>query len=192
MELYEAIEKRRSIRKFKPDPVPRETLNRILQKAIWAPSGNNLQPWEFIVVTGSKKEELAKSYGRITEFGFPPAGIRTEAQERFLEWAKTLGGAPVAVVALSPVHGDPLTRKMNLESVTAAFTYLLLAATAEGLGTCWMTGPLRNEKEVRRILEIPDDKEIVAITPLGYPDEDPVPPPRKDPELKEKVKWFGF
>lgn len=192
MELYTAIEKRRSIRKFKPDPVPRETILRILQKATWAPSGQNLQPWEFIVVSGPKKEELAQSYGRITEFGLPPSGSRNEGQQRFIEWARTLGGAPVAIVALTPVHGDPLTRKMNLESVCAAFAYLLLAATAEGLGTCWMTGPLRNEREIRRILNIPDDREIVAITPLGYPDEEPLPPPRKDPEMKDKIHWIGL
>lgn len=169
--------------------VPRETIGKILEYAMWAPSGLNWQPWEFMIVTGAKKDELAASYGRITEFAMPPAGQRTPDQEKFLQWAKTFGGAPVAIVALTPVHGDPATRKMNLESVAAAFSYLLLAATAEGLGTCWMTGPLRNEREVRRILEIPDDKEIVAITPLGYPDEEPVAPPRRDPQ--EKVKWIG-
>ncbi|MGI9950923.1 nitroreductase family protein [Moorellaceae bacterium AZ2] len=190
MDLYEAIRKRRSIRKYKPDMVPRETIARLLEQAMWAPSGLNWQQWEFMVVTGPKKEELAASYGRITEFGFPPAGQRTPAQESFIQWAKTLGGAPVAIVALTPAYGDPAVRKMNLESVSAAFAYLLLAATAEGLGTCWMTGPLRNEKEIRRILEIPDDKEIVAMTPLGYPDEEPAPPPRKDQQ--EKIQWLGF
>jgi nitroreductase len=68
---------------------------------------------------------------------------------------------------------------------------LLLAATALGLGTCWMTGPLRDEKTLHRILAIPDDKEIVAVTPLGYPEKFPQAPPRLDPALTQKVRWVG-
>lgn len=190
MELYEAIKTRRSIRKFKPDPVPREVITKILEMATWAPSGLNWQQWRFLVVTGAKKDEVARSYGRIVEFGMPPAGQRSPQQEGYLQWAKTLGGAPVVIVALSPAHGQPGTRKMNLESVAASFSHLLLAATNEGLGTCWMTGPLNNEAELRKVLAIPDDKEIVAITPLGYPAESPVAAPRKN--LDEVVTWIGF
>lgn len=158
--------------------------------ATWAPSGLNWQQWEFMVLAGVKKDELARCYGRIVELGMPPAGQRSPQQENFLQWARTLGGAPVAIVALTPVHGRPATRKMNLESVSAAFTHLLLAATSEGLGTCWMTGPLNNETELRQVLGIPDSKEIVAVTPLGYPDENPVAAPRKS--LNEIVTWIGF
>ncbi|WP_338825803.1 nitroreductase family protein [Neomoorella thermoacetica] len=190
LELYEAIKTRRSIRKFKPDPVPREVITKILEMATWAPSGLNWQQWHFLVVTGPKKDEVARSYGRIVEFGMPPAGQRSPQQEGFLQWAKTLGGAPVVIVALSPAHGHPALRKMNLESVAASFSHLLLAATSEGLGTCWMTGPLNNEAELRKVLAVPDDKEIVAITPLGYPAESPVAAPRK--KLDEVVTWIGF
>lgn len=190
MDLYVVIKERRSIRRYKPDMVPKEVITRILEMATWAPSGLNWQQWEFLVVTGPKKDALAASYGRIVEFGMPPAGQRTPQQEDFLHWARTLGGAPVAVVALTRAHGQPGTRKMNLESVAAAFTILLLAATNEGLGTCWMTGPLNNETELRKVLEIPADKEIVAVTPLGYPAESPAPAPRKP--LDEVVTWIGF
>ncbi|MDN5348008.1 MAG: hypothetical protein PWP65_1572 [Clostridia bacterium] len=85
----------------------------------------------------------------------PPPGQRSAEQEEFLQWARTFGGAPVVIVALTEAHGDPQTRKMNLESVCAAFSYLLLAATAEGLGTCWMTGLLRSETLVHKLLGIP-------------------------------------
>lgn len=66
---------------------------------------------------------------------------------------------------------------------------LLLAATALGLGTCWMTGPIRDEKTLRQILAIPDDREIVAVTPLGYPEKIPDAPRRHDPDLANKVRW---
>lgn len=190
MELYAAIKARRSVRQYKPDMVPREVISRILEMATWAPSGLNWQQWEFMVLSGPKKDELARSYGRIVEFSMPPEGKRTPQQEGFLQWARTLGGAPVAIVALTRAHGQPGIRKMNLESVAAAFTHLLLAATNEGLGTCWMTGPLNNEAELRKILDIPAGKEIVAITPLGYPAESPEAAPRKS--LDEIVTWIGF
>jgi nitroreductase len=79
---------------------------------------------------------------------------------------------------------------MNLESVAAAFTQLLLAAANEGLGTCWMTGPLNNEAELRAVLDIPATKELVCLTPLGYADESPPAPARK--ALDECVTWVGF
>ncbi|MDD3023970.1 MAG: nitroreductase family protein, partial [Syntrophomonadaceae bacterium] len=66
---------------------------------------------------------------------------------------------------------------------------LLLAACAEGLGTCWMTGPLQDEAGIRKILDIGDDKELVALTPIGYPDMTPAAPDRVDPELKAKIRW---
>lgn len=84
---------------------------------------------------------------------------------------------------------SPALRKANLESASAAMENLLLAATALGLGTCWMTGPLRDEQALRGILAIPEVKEIVAVTPLGYPQGTPNDQPRLDPALKQKVWW---
>jgi nitroreductase len=81
---------------------------------------------------------------------------------------------------------------MVLESVAASFQNLLLAATAEHLGTCWMTGPLAKQKDIHAILDIPETKEIAAVTPVGYPDERPNPVSRKDAALQEKVRWVGF
>ncbi len=191
MELYQAIRGRRSIRKFKPDPVPKELVHKVLDAANWAPSGVNLQQWKFYVVSGPKRDQIAASYGRITERNYPPAGERSQQQESFLAWAKTYGGAPLIIVATMPRDDQqPRRRKMHLESVSAAFQNLLLAAYAEGLGTCWMTGPLAAEAELVEILQLPADEEIVALTPLGYPDQVVEEKPRLDPDLKEKVIWL--
>jgi nitroreductase len=67
---------------------------------------------------------------------------------------------------------------------------MLLAATALGLGSCWMTGPLEGEKYLHMVLEIPDNKEIVAISPIGYPAATPKPRLRLDPDLTRKVRWL--
>jgi len=187
VEFYEVIHQRRAIRKYKSDLVPREVLLRILDAANWAPSGMNLQQWEFIVVTGDKKKQLGESYAKAVE---SYSSTWEEKRRRsFLEFAQNYGEAPVVILALTKVAESPSERKMHLESVSAAFENLLLAACAEGLGTCWMTGPLQDETAVRRILDIPMEKEIVAVTPVGYPDMVAKAPPRQDPDLSSKVRW---
>lgn len=191
MDLYQAIRERRSIRKYKTDPIPQDVVLKVLDSANWAPSGVNLQQWKFYVVAGRKRDQIADSYGRMTEQNYPPAGKRTEQQETFLQWAKTYGGAPLIIVATMPREElQPRRHKMHLESVAAAFQNLLLAAHAEGLGTCWMLGPLVDEANIVSILDLPTDEEIVAITPLGYPAEVVAAKPRHDPDLQEKVVWL--
>ncbi|SDF83497.1 nitroreductase family protein [Sporolituus thermophilus] len=192
MDIYDVIKQRRSIRKYKADMVPRELVLKVLAAANWAPSGMNEQSWEFLVVGGSKLDELRDVCREVINLRLPPEAERTEQQKAFAHWYSTLGGAPLAVVQCCPRESDPARRKMVLESMAAAFQNLLLAATAEGLGTCWMTGPLAKQDKLHAILDIPESKEIVAVTPLGYPAETPAPVPRKDPELKEKVRFIGL
>jgi len=188
MEFYDVVYRRRSIRKYKADPVPRDVLMKVLDAANWTPSGMNLQQWKFVVVGGEKLKELGKSFSCFVE----SLQIEPERNQGMLQFARTFGGAPAVIIALAPAADDPNQRKMHLESVSAAFENMLLAACAEGLGTCWMLGPLLNEVEIRRILNIPDEKELVALTPIGYPDMEPAAPPRLDPGLKQKVTWVEY
>ena len=132
---------------------------------------------------------MGLSYGRVSE-QYTASWDDDQNRQRFINFAKTFGGAPLVVVALAPASSNPGLRKMHLESVSAAFENLLLAACAEGLGSCWMTGPLNDEPAIRSILEVPEEKEIVAVTPLGYPDQEAPPPPRVDPDLSVKVKYL--
>lgn len=185
MDLYQAIKGRRSIRKYKVDQVPQDVLLRVLDAANWAPSGVNLQQWKFYIVSGEKRDQIAASYGRMTEKNYPPEPERSEQQKFFAQWARTYGCAPLIIVATMPKEGSR-RGKMHLESVSAAFQNLLLAAYAEGLGTCWMTGPLADEDALNQIIQLPADEEIVALTPLGYPDQTAADKPRLDPDLKDK------
>ncbi|MBS7640006.1 MAG: nitroreductase family protein [Candidatus Bathyarchaeia archaeon] len=150
MDFYEVIRTRRSIRSYKPDPIPDDVLMRVLDAARIAPSGRNLQPWKFIVVRDAElKRRLA---------------IACHGQMFIAE-------APVVIVACGyNIHGNRgeyMGDLSMLVDVSIAFTHLILAARAEGLGTCWI-GSFSNE-EVKRILGIPEDVNVVAITPLGYP-----------------------
>ena len=156
MDLYEAIKGRRSVRRYKPDPVPRETLDRVLEMAIWAPSGMNRQNWHFVVVTGDKKDNMvnvaSKSYDHIEPVlkeVFASAPPVVEATKKFFQ---KLGGAPVLIFAYySPTRERHET---SVQTVAAAIQNLLLAAHAEGLGTCWMTGPLHVAEQINESLSI--------------------------------------
>jgi nitroreductase len=194
MEFFEVIKKRRSIRQFKPDSVSREDILKILDAANWAPSAMNLQQWEFIVVSKNRINSLGNNYKVIVD-DFTKDWEKTPdttilSRDEFLRFAANYGGAPNIIVVLTTKSDDPGYQKAHLESASAAMENMILAATALRLGTCWMTGPLHDEKALRQLLKIPDNKEIVAITPLGYPAIVPKPRPRLDPDLATKVQWL--
>ncbi len=153
MDFYEVVRTRRSIRSYKPDPIPEETLMRILDAARIAPSGSNRQPWKFIIV---KDETLKKRLAAACH------------NQTFI------AEAPVVIVACGyNIHwnrGGYMGDLSMLVDVSIAFTHLILAARAEGLGTCWI-GAFDNE-EVKKILGVPENVNVVAITPLGYPKDE--------------------
>lgn len=187
MEFFEVVKSRRAVRMYKPDPVEREHILKILDAANWAPSGMNKQQWEFMVVSGSKKAALGESYRKIAEKY--TRDWEESAKQKFIDYAATYGGAPVVIVVLTEASAIEPIRKMHLQSASAAMENLVLAARALGLGTCWMIGPLQDEAHIREVLGIPEGLEIVCVTPLGYPAEDPEPPARIDPDLAQKVRW---
>lgn len=158
MEFYEVLANRRSIRKYKSDPVEEDKINRILEAARIAPSAANRQPWHFLVIKDAAvKSRLKEAYGP--------------------EWFHT---APVVVCVCGEpdkawVRGDG--KNYVDVDVAIAFEHLVLAAAAEGLGTCWI-GAFQDRK-LKEILGLPKGIEPVAMTPLGYPDENPRPFSRK-------------
>ncbi|MEM2088210.1 MAG: nitroreductase family protein [Thermoproteota archaeon] len=167
MDVFEAIRTRRSIRSYLDKPVEKEKLLRILEAARLAPSAVNRQPWEFIVVTDPKiKEKLKSAYPR--------------------DWFYS---APVIIVAcVSP--SKAWVRKDGEEywkvDVAIAMQNLILAAWAEGLGTCWIGA--FDEYEVKKNLGIPQDMRVVVMTPLGYPAEEKEPVTDRKP-LSEIVHY---
>ena len=191
MEFFDLVKSRRSVRKYKDQTVDKEDILKILDAANWAPSAMNWQPWEFIVVSGKLIKFMGDSFKDVVE-KIMRESEETAFDEKFVDFAARYGGAPVVIVVLTRASEKPNVRKANLESTSAAMENLVLAATSLGLGTCWMTGPLHDENNLRHILDISPDKEIVAVTPLGYPDEVPEPHPRVDAELKQKVRWLGY
>ncbi|MEO0025660.1 MAG: nitroreductase family protein [candidate division WOR-3 bacterium] len=171
MEFYEVIRKRLSVRAYKPDPVPEEVLNRILDAGRLAPSAKNLQPWKFIIIRDEKIRQALVPACRNQQFiAQAPVVICACA---LLEQAwKGMGGYWSAAEI----------------DVTIALEHIILAAASEGLGTCWIGAFI--EDEVKKVLAIPEGVKPVALTPLGYPAQEPRPRPRK--ELKEIVCYERY
>ena len=145
MDALEAIKKRRSVREYTGDPIPRQDLEKIVDAGRLAATGYNHQPWDFIVVT--KKEMIEQ--------------LKVAAQ-----WMDK-AGAIIAVVL------DP-TSKYWLEDGAAAVENILIASTALGYGSCWLEGyTLPREEEFKALLGVPEDKRLLTLVPIGVPVEWP-------------------
>lgn len=190
MDLYEAIHHRRSHRLYKPDLPPREVLERVINAALWAPSGTNAQAWEITVMAGRMREEFVALASHSITHLLPllrAAALPEKAQQMVARFFSDLGGAPVVIAVTIFKSPDPHMNIANIQSGAALMQNLLLAAHAEGLGTCWMTGVNYVEKEILDFLGKPD-QQLLAITPIGYSAKEPPIPPRKPRE----VRWLGF
>ena len=196
--LLRWIESRRSIREFDDRPVPRPLLERILHTACAAPSAHNSQPWRFAVVSAG--EERRKLAGRMAdEFrrDLRADGLKeADVEVRVARAVERLQRAPAAVILCGTMGGadphadqrrDQAEQTMALQSVSLAGGQLLLAAHAEGLGACWMCGPLFAPQAVREMLRLPADWEPQALIVLGWPAEQPAPRDRRP--FEDTVVW---
>lgn len=168
MSLYELILSRRSIRQFKPEPVSRSILEKLINAARLAPSGANLQPLEFVAVD---EEEVRKRL-------FP-----------CLRWAAYIdpegnpqpGHEPVAYVVV--LVNLKLRKKGYERDVGAAVENMILTAWEERVGSCWIANA--DIKMIKDMLNVPEDYKVDSVLALGYPAEEPI-----TEELKESVKYW--
>jgi nitroreductase len=171
MMVLDVIRKRRSTRKYKSTPVSEDVFLRVMEAARLAPSGKNLQPWHFVVVKNqSLKVRLAAA----------------AAHQEFI------AEAPMVIVACAFPENSYARMGRYMKSwsvdVAVAVDHLMLQAQEEGLGTCWIGS--FHEGEVKAILDIPEHVRVLALTPLGYPDEEPRDRGRK--KLEEIVSYEKF
>ncbi len=207
MDLFDAIQGRKSIRRFKQQPVPDEDINKILDAGRLAPSANNTQPWSFVVI--KDKALLAKMAGAVREMidrMIPFAGDEKQAQRLAAykgSYYTFFEHAPVVIAVFMEGYSagtDRLLARMGysagdikrlrplpgLQSVSAAIQNMLLAVHALGYGSCWMTGPLVAQESFEKLLGYGKDKFIAALLPIGVPDENP--PARSRKPLEEVVR----
>ncbi|MBE0697505.1 MAG: nitroreductase family protein [Anaerolineaceae bacterium] len=162
MQVFEAIHARHTVRKFSGAPVPIEDIEKIVDAARLAASGNNRQPWEFIAVT---QPQVIEKLCVPTDHWLRKAGV------------------VIAVVM------DPESRWW-VEDGAAAVQNMLLACTALGYGACWMEGySLRNEELLRAVLAIPASRRLLTLLAIGVPEKTPV---KEKKTLSEVLYWQRY
>lgn len=194
MDLFDAIQGRKSIRKFKRAPVPDEDINKILDAGRRAPSASNIQPWRFVVIKDKALlAKMANAAREMVDRMIPFAEDEKQAQ-RLAAYKGTFytffEHAPVVIAVFMEGYDagtERLLAKMGysaedvkrlrpapgLQSVSAAIQNMLLAIHAHGYGSCWMTGPLVAQEAFEKLLGYGKDTFIAALLPIGVPDENP-------------------
>jgi nitroreductase len=212
-DILEVIRTRKSIRRYKPDPIPDEILGKVLEAARWAPTGENYQPWRLIVI---KNPETKNKIGNLAKLG---SGSRMtawyclgEMQRRFeeiqdpvrraevlrfmysgevSEFAKQ---APVVITVIGTLMEGSVDVPYDL---SACIENMLLEAHSLGLGACWVHGPVastRDAAKFKKILKIPTgmgEYKVIAYVALGWPAEARKHPRPKKP-LEDLVYWEEF
>ncbi|AFQ42462.1 nitroreductase family protein [Desulfosporosinus meridiei] len=191
MELLEAMKARRSIRKFKSDPIPESQITQLIESARLAPSGSNLQPTRFVVI---KSETARAQLSEATPLPFVSqapviiaccidteslSGIGTRARE--LMEAGAFKDTP-----LEKMDTESYAKRRPMDQATAeaylrlnaaiAIDHITLRAVDLGLGTCWVM--MFDQEKVKQILGLGENYNVVALLPVGYPDQDPNARPR--------------
>lgn len=163
MEILQAIKDRRSIRKYKDAPVAREIIEQLLDAARLAPSWKNMQCWRFLVLTEPSRREALLS-------AFPDDNPGKRA----------IATAPVIIVVCADPAESGIENGIEyyIADTAIAFEHICLAALSLGLGSCWMGW--YDEAEIKAGLGIPDNIRVIGVTPVGYPDQEPKPRPRKE------------
>jgi coenzyme F420-0:L-glutamate ligase/coenzyme F420-1:gamma-L-glutamate ligase len=193
------LRSRRSIRRFKSNPIPVEIIQRILDTATFAPSAHNLQPWRFVIIANiDVKIQMAEDIAsRFREDMLADGLSEVTIKSRVEQTIRRAREAPVIIILcrdITQVKSQPdLQRQqveelMSMQSVAIAGLQLLLSAHAEGIGASWICWPLFAKEETRHALDLPSDWEPEAMFFLGYPGEQPEIPEKRP--LSEISLWL--
>ena len=203
MDFFDVVHTQRSIRRFKADPVPEEVIWAMIDAAIRAPSGSNLQPWIWLVVQDkAKKETIGRAIrerfgagGRLEQMRRNAERIENPSRQRLtlqaVEFFENVAAAPVLIipclVGVTSPDSDPRTLLAG-SSIYGAVQNLMLAARAQGLGTVLTTFNSFMEDVLRQEFHIPEEAVPVCIVPVGYPDGQRFGPTTRKP--KETVTYW--
>jgi nitroreductase len=172
MDVWEAIRTRRTIAKFRPEPVPRETLRRILEVGIWAPNHHLTEPWRFVIMGPETQARLSVCFG---EWKAAKAAGSPERQARLREdEARRFRAIPTIVAVAAAQEGDEQRRREDYAAVCCAVQNVQLAAWAEGVGVKWSTAGVTRDPLAYEFLGFDPDQFLIAgFLFVGYPAETP-------------------
>ena len=180
--LLPLLQSRRSIRRYRPNPVPPALIEQMLTAATWAPSAHNRQPWRFAVITQARtKHKLAAAMGSKLRVDLAADGLSSALIEKDADRSyQRITNAPLLILLCLTMadmdsYPDEQRQKnewlMAVQSTALAGQNLLLATHALGLGACWMCAPLFSPDIVRQTLDLPADWQPQALITAGYPAE---------------------
>ena len=187
MTASEAIKSRRTIFQFKPEPVPKTVIEKLLSFGIWAPNHHFTEPWKFTVIGEKTKLTLA---GRYREIQIEKAADHVDDANR-----EKIGAAGFekfmskpTVIAVSCIQqGDEQRRREDYAATCCALHNIQLAAWEQGIGMQWSTGQITMEEATYRLLGLkPEHEYIIGFCYTGYPAE--IPKPRRKP-ASEVIRW---
>jgi nitroreductase len=187
MDALDAIERRTSVRRFRPDPIPRKTIERLLDAAVRAPNHKLTQPWRFAVLTGDAIGRFAvlRARHRVKRYADPDSDEARAAAEKIRqETAET----PAIVIVMCTVSDDEIRREEDYAATMMAIANLMIAAEALGLGTYLRTGGIMSDPGVMSLAEADHGTRIVGVVMLGIPLEAQAPRPRRP--AGELTRWI--
>jgi len=184
MDTLEAIHTRQSVGGVKPDPLPREIVEKLLSAAVQAPNHFKVRPWRFVVLAGAGRERLgevlAESFGQ--RFPDLPAGALDK------ERAKALRAPLIVAVGVDKPSEAKVLEIENVCAAAAACQNLLLAAHTLGLAAKWRTGGEARDPLVKQFLGFAPDQELIALLYIGYPEAET--PPVERPGFADRTIWM--
>ena len=188
MDAIEAIRRRTSVRRYRPDPVPRAIIEQLLDSAVRAPNHKLTEPWRFAVLSGRARDRYAevRARHRLARFPDPESAEAAAAAAKARQEALQ---TPVFVVVMMVVSPDEVTREEDYASVMMATANLMVAAESLGLGTYLRTGGIMQEPAVAELAGLGDGQRIVGILSLGYPAAEEAP--RRRRPASEVTLWKG-
>jgi len=182
MDVLEAIHTRHSIGKVKPDPIPRDLIEKLLAAAVQAPNHYNVRPWRFVVLTGKGREKLGDVMAESFHKKFPDVPDEALNKER----AKPLRSPLLIAVGVDKPTEAKVLEIENICATAAACENLLLAAQGLGLAAQWRTGDPARDPAVKEFLGFEADQLILAFLYIGYADPTT---PKERPSFEDRVRW---
>ncbi|HLF77705.1 MAG TPA: nitroreductase [Dehalococcoidia bacterium] len=192
MNIFELIEKRRSLGRMRPEAPPRELIERLLAAAVHAPNHHNTQPWRFFVLTGDARAEFGSVLAEALRHRLGP-DVDAAKLEPLLagERAKPLRSPVVIVVGVVTDKTNRMTAREDLQAASAAISNLLLAAETLGLAAIWRTGDGAYDDAVKPYFGLAPEDQIAGVVYVGYadPNAGSIEPRRR--EFASKTEWRG-
>jgi nitroreductase len=187
MDAIAAISRRTSVRRFRPDPLPRDTIRQLLDCAVRAPNHKLTEPWRFAVLTGGARDAFAeiRASHRLKRHNDPASAEAQAAADKTRRESREI---PVYVVVLSATSPDEITREEDYAATMMAIGNFMIAAESIGLGTYLRTGGVMRDLALLRLAQVPEGFRVVGVLSVGYPAESE--PPRRRKPASELTRWL--